>query len=409
MPITKPSASIVSISNTTPTSFDIEIEIDWTQTLAESPNDELDWLQSNCSVYVSNNAQILTGNFLNIAYDSEFFRLFTCSTNCGVPTDPLPAGGAIPFTQPLQTFTRTITFRSVWPVNRPPINPEEVFVYIGANLLFWEDGVPRIPGNLSIAPQDPATVDTSTVPLPVEPDCTVGISLVSKTDETAPGANDGTIEVVATGLQGNATYSIDGGTPQASPIFSSLIPKTYTLLAFDDIVANCQSVSLQVTILPDETQPVPIQDVTEELCIEFSKCENDDAVYLAWINSLGGWDYWLFNDNTDNHTRKVRTRTRENFINNVKDLESAQTNKGFTQKFSTPFKRMGAGNVDPENIEGFEELFTSSKVLMLVSEKSVRPPQWMEVKVIDGNITTNNSLSEIEIEIELPDLNRQSN
>ncbi|MFZ1665722.1 MAG: reprolysin-like metallopeptidase, partial [Flavobacteriales bacterium] len=78
--------------------------------------------------------------------------------------------------------------------------------------------------------------------------CNITSSL-SKTDETVVGANDGTITVTANcaGTCGTLQYALNGGTPQASNVFSGLAPGTYTVVTSNVGLATCSD-SQMITI-----------------------------------------------------------------------------------------------------------------------------------------------------------------
>ena len=69
-------------------------------------------------------------------------------------------------------------------------------------------------------------------------------SFLTKTDENSPGANDGTITVTAfcTGTCGTLQYSLNGGPPQSSNMFTGLAPGTYTVETSNVGVATCSDV-----------------------------------------------------------------------------------------------------------------------------------------------------------------------
>ncbi len=74
---------------------------------------------------------------------------------------------------------------------------------------------------------------------------------VSFTNETLPGANDGTITITApTGGSGNYEYSINGFIWQASGVFSGLVPGFYQVYLRDAIAPDCYINLIMVEILP---------------------------------------------------------------------------------------------------------------------------------------------------------------
>ena len=76
------------------------------------------------------------------------------------------------------------------------------------------------------------------------------------TDESCAGSADGTITVNTTGGSGTFTYSLDGGTPQASNVFSGLAASSYTVTVIVNGDPGCTAAhSPTVGTIPDVTPP----------------------------------------------------------------------------------------------------------------------------------------------------------
>lgn len=78
------------------------------------------------------------------------------------------------------------------------------------------------------------------------PSCDLTL-LVSRTDETAVAAGDGTITAVSTSSYADIEYSLDGGAWQSSGEFTGLTPKTYQVRSRD---ANGCLETKYITVLP---------------------------------------------------------------------------------------------------------------------------------------------------------------
>ena len=93
------------------------------------------------------------------------------------------------------------------------------------------DGLPA--GLYAMRLEDANGCDVSgNLPLPA-PDPLL-LTVANLQNESAPGANDGLIEVAATGGTGDVEYRIDGGGWQSSPVFAGLAGGTYTVEAGDE-------------------------------------------------------------------------------------------------------------------------------------------------------------------------------
>lgn len=225
----------------------------------------------------------------------------------------------------------------------------------------------------------------------------------TKTDSTAPGANDGTITLTVNGGSGNYSYQWDDGPTTKDRV--GLSPGNYSVTVTDTVTSEVVLVS---NIHISEPSPI-IEDLTEEITIEVRRpsCEAQKRVYLCWLNTLGGWDQWLFEDQSDVFENEVSARTREEFNRYVEKLDAVQSDSDYVSREISRSVRLGTGKIGPDQVEGIAGLYTSSKVLMLISEPSVRPPQWLGVKVRDGSFNFNAQTQEAELVIDLPNLNVQ--
>lgn len=223
-----------------------------------------------------------------------------------------------------------------------------------------------------------------------------------KSDCTATGANDGAIDVTVTG--GSGSYSFEWSDGPVTEDRAGLAPGSYTITITD-------TVSLESIILANIqiTEPSNVsEDLTEEITIQVRTPSCANAVYLCWLNSLGGWDHWLFEDLNGSFENDLTTRTNEEFSRYVEKLDEVQSVSDHLSKTVRRSMRLGTGELTISQIAGFSELFTSAKVLMLTSSPDVRPPEWMGVKVKDGSFRYNEQTQESEVTIELPDFNIQT-
>lgn len=88
----------------------------------------------------------------------------------------------------------------------------------------------------------------------VECDLTPGTPAYSKTNETSPGANNGTITSIFTSSY-TMEYSLDDATYQLSPTFTALPPDNYTLYVRDS--AGCTAIVEDIIISPGVDPPDP--------------------------------------------------------------------------------------------------------------------------------------------------------
>ncbi|MEN8494895.1 SprB repeat-containing protein, partial [Dehalococcoides sp. THU3] len=113
----------------------------------------------------------------------------------------------------------------------------------------------------ALEPGNSVTLTTITITEPA-----ILSATVTWTNETLPGANDGTITVSApAGGSGAWEYSIDGINWQASGIFNGLAPGNYDVYIRDANATDCFIMLQTVTILPAGSLSAQV-DYTDVTC-----------------------------------------------------------------------------------------------------------------------------------------------
>ncbi|MEZ4956176.1 MAG: T9SS type A sorting domain-containing protein [Saprospiraceae bacterium] len=129
------------------------------------------------------------------------------------------------------------------------------------------------PGTYTVVTSNVGTAtcsDTKTITInAAAATCNITSSL-AKTDETAFGANDGTITVTAScsGTCGTLQYALNGGAPQASNLFTGLAPGTYTVVTSNVGTATCSDTkTITINAAAACTPPViTAPTVTQSTC-----------------------------------------------------------------------------------------------------------------------------------------------
>ena len=123
-----------------------------------------------------------------------------------------------------------------------------------------------------------------------------------------------------------------------------------------------------------------------------------------WKNSLGGWDFWLFDNVTEHETTSQQGATYENYI---EDIENATHRTQFTearqQNRITCF-----GTATQEQYEGLKTIERSPQVYMLrdASALTTNPLKaWTGVRIAPKGFKKVSATVNIEVEltIELPE------
>ncbi|RCH53940.1 hypothetical protein DJ568_15485 [Mucilaginibacter hurinus] len=141
---------------------------------------------------------------------------------------------------------------------------------------------------------------------------------------------------------------------------------------------------------------------TKEFLVDGSCRKN--PVYLCWLNTLGGWDYWLFDSSqkVDIGISDVKT-----FDKYIEDYERADVLTETVSKTARTKITLGANSVLISEIEALKGIMYSPKVLLLTGQG---PVKWMTVQVDSGSFDyeTKHNVADIELSIMLPVLNIQT-
>ncbi len=146
-----------------------------------------------------------------------------------------------------------------------------------------------VPGNYVVmirdfdVPANAVTLATITISEPA-----ILAATVTFTNETLPGANDGTITVtLPTGGSGDYEYSIDGTIWQASGDFAGLTPGSYPVYIRDANAVDCFIMLTTVEILPAGALTATV-DFTNVTCFG----DNDGTITISDpLNGSGNYEY----------------------------------------------------------------------------------------------------------------------
>ncbi len=121
-------------------------------------------------------------------------------------------------------------------------------------------------------------------------------------------------------------------------------------------------------------------EMVPEEVLEFEKqCVPLNPVYIRWINTDGGWDYWMFGASEDRAEQEV-TNSYSRFIeSNLLNIQSRQVVSLAAVDTLTVIEEQ----VSKENFEWLRKLPLSPKIEMYNTRHAV----WFEV-TLDDNATT---------------------
>lgn len=149
--------------------------------------------------------------------------------------------------------------------------------------------------------------------------------------------------------------------------------------------------------------------VTEKKVVKIDRNCKTNPVFLTWINSLGGREFWLFHKV---QTKGITVSENGDFEKTIQDLETARGQISVFSKTAVPQMIIGA-NVLIEDLEGIKSVLHSVKVEMLINPLTWQTdgPKWRHVEPAPGSFklyNTNQVRNDIEITLDFPYLFNQT-
>jgi hypothetical protein len=142
----------------------------------------------------------------------------------------------------------------------------------------------------------------------------------------------------------------------------------------------------------------------------------DYPIYLKWINTLGGWSYWLF---AFDQQKSINIGDAVTYENNITELSTADAKLEYLSKRAFPKIVCGANNVSTANLAGLKGLLYSPKVMMLTNPDTWETdgagatplPKFQTVLVQPGSFnleTTRRGVADVEITLQVVEINVQT-
>ncbi len=144
--------------------------------------------------------------------------------------------------------------------------------------------------------------------------------------------------------------------------------------------------------------------LTEIITVNVKEGCSDNPVYLCWLNTLGGFNYWLFNKFQE---QNVKTSIENSFSSNVSELETALGIANITGKSSGETIEVGS-SISIDDMDGIKSLYESTSVFMLANPLTWETDgvKWKRVIVQPGSLMifkTNKSFYDIKLNLVLPE------
>jgi hypothetical protein len=102
-----------------------------------------------------------------------------------------------------------------------------------------------------------------------------------------------------------------------------------------------------------------------------------NTFYVRWINTLGGWDYWLFEGKIYEGFKVENGNNYESYFDNISDTKDFEN---VTFKNVSPAVQVGSNTLTKNEAEGLKVLPTSPKIYWYNEEIS----KWIGVRVEPG-------------------------
>ncbi len=199
------------------------------------------------------------------------------------------------------------------------------------------------------------------------------------------------------------TPPITGQPPIQMPVtpvsgFNGLITVSGTLAAKPSTkpyVANLYFSGNYVTPFTGESNDLQVVE-TVPVCVIHDCVEN--PFYLKWLNTLGGFDYFMFGYS---QTDSVQTRTKQQFEPSEWDIAEAERGAFELRNLSQQKYKLGALAVSDSDLRAMKDLF-SSPIVYRVEQDGTQH----RVTVTKGSfkiIETRNNVNDISFEVKYPE------
>jgi hypothetical protein len=187
------------------------------------------------------------------------------------------------------------------------------------------------------------------------------------------------------------------------------------LLQSRTFTPTLQELLSQVNLTPPDPAIVP--DTVNRVSFEFYKLSGFQYVikrldmkyvasnktscnnfYVRWLNTLGGWEYWLFEHNIYEGQRVESLGIYETYFDQLAETSSYQNSIG---KRTTFVVQVGTDVFDENTASGLRTLSSSIKVEFLNQDTDV----WIGVQVVAGSFQyrkNKTSYNRVELSFELP-------
>lgn len=216
------------------------------------------------------------------------------------------------------------------------------------------------------------------------------ITGIDKTDQQTLNGIEGEIIVNVAGTHSPFTYVLtfpSGGTKtQSSNTFINLPPGVYTVTVTDsEGFSRTQPNIILLEFGNDEpNEPLGPTRITEEITIDVRDVACKNPFPLMWLNVLGGWDFWLFENK---QVFELEIDIDEEFASAYTDLSAIRGNRSYNRVESRRAVTIGANNVNQDEAQAIAKLMQSEKVCLMAMDDAGNWKCKVELTPVPGTIT----------------------
>jgi len=150
--------------------------------------------------------------------------------------------------------------------------------------------------------------------------------------------------------------------------------------------------------------------ITEIKKVRFNDECVDNPVFIAWLNSVGAWNHWLF---SRTQIISFTSGGEVTFENPVDDLENAESFEEVISLIAGKGMILGRTNLDRNDIEFIKTIIFSTKVQVLANPDTweTEGPEWITVIPSRGRfplIETGEPRADISLTITFPEIKTQT-
>ncbi|RKD19007.1 hypothetical protein BCY91_14110 [Pelobium manganitolerans] len=198
--------------------------------------------------------------------------------------------------------------------------------------------------------------------------------------------------------QDNAMVLIEEGYEGFTPISQAL--GVHRLMLSPDLLNNTAFKSVALGYYEGDE----FNTVTESKKVKINNDCRKFPVYLCWVNTLGGWDYWLFESTQKIDLTTANVKTYD--VYNEDLLKASATTETISKE---AFEKITLGAVaEKDEFVHIRNVIMSPKVLLLIGQT---PVKWVTVQIEQTSLSYQSKDEQIEFDfsILLPALNIQTN